>query len=248
MIERRDRAPAGHLHDVPGARSRRRHGGAVQDRGARRVRALPAAGDARRRVVHGRADPGRSGRPRARAGAADSRRAARAAGVPAEGELGRGRDVLPAGPRARGPGGAAARHAARRAPAGRGRAATCSGPRRSASAIATTCARSRSCSPRSASTCTWSRRWARRRPTSRACRDADFNVVLYPEIAGTRRRVARAHVRPAVHQDGPDRRRRDARLHRARSRALAGVDPAPALRRHAVARCRGTRARSTRRT
>ena len=37
MIERRDRAPAGHLHDLPGARPRRRHRRAVQDRGARRL-------------------------------------------------------------------------------------------------------------------------------------------------------------------------------------------------------------------
>ena len=66
MIERRGQAPAGHLHHLPGARPRRRHGRAVQDRGARRLRALPAAGDDRRRVLHGRADPGRSGRPGAR--------------------------------------------------------------------------------------------------------------------------------------------------------------------------------------
>ena len=37
MIERRDRAAAGDLHDIPGARSRRRHRRAVQDRGARRL-------------------------------------------------------------------------------------------------------------------------------------------------------------------------------------------------------------------
>ena len=35
MIERRATAAAGHLHDLPGARSRRRHGRTVQDRRAR---------------------------------------------------------------------------------------------------------------------------------------------------------------------------------------------------------------------
>ena len=35
-------APAGHLHHLPGARPRRRHRRAVQDRRARRLRALPA--------------------------------------------------------------------------------------------------------------------------------------------------------------------------------------------------------------
>ncbi len=64
MIERRGEAPARHLHHVPGARPRRRHRGAVQDRRARSLRALQAAGDAGRRFVHRRADPGRSGRAR----------------------------------------------------------------------------------------------------------------------------------------------------------------------------------------
>ena len=67
MIERRARAPAGHLHHLPGARSRRRHGRIVQDRRARRLRAVPAAGDDRRRLLHRRTAAGRSRRPRPRA-------------------------------------------------------------------------------------------------------------------------------------------------------------------------------------
>ena len=51
-------APAGDLHHLPGARSRRRHGRAVQDRRPRRLRAFRAAGDDRRRLLHGRVDPG----------------------------------------------------------------------------------------------------------------------------------------------------------------------------------------------
>ena len=44
--------------------------------------------------------------------------------------------------------------------------------------------------------------------------EADFNVVLYPEIAGQAARLAAAELRPAGDDDGADRRRRDARLHR----------------------------------
>ena len=66
----------------------------------------------------------------------------------------------------------------------------------------------------SASTSTSSRRWAPRRPIIARLGEADFNVVLYPEIAGQAASLAAAHVRPAVDADRPDRRRRDARLHR----------------------------------
>ena len=63
--------------------------------------------------------------------------AARAAGLPAQGELGRGRDLLSAGARARRPSALPApRHDARTPAAGR--AATCSARPRSASATATT--------------------------------------------------------------------------------------------------------------
>ena len=77
---------------------------------AEAVRTLPAEGDAGRRLVHRRADPGRSGRPRARARPADPGGAARAARLPAQGELGRGGDLLPAGAHPRRPVRAAARH------------------------------------------------------------------------------------------------------------------------------------------
>jgi light-independent protochlorophyllide reductase subunit B len=64
MIERLPRqAPAGHLHHLPGARPGRRHRRAVQDRRARGLRALRAAGDAGRRLLHRGTDPGRPGRP-----------------------------------------------------------------------------------------------------------------------------------------------------------------------------------------
>jgi hypothetical protein len=60
MIERNKQAPAGHLHHLPGARSWRGHGRNVQ--GPRRVavrRAVQAPSAAGRRILHGRADPGR---------------------------------------------------------------------------------------------------------------------------------------------------------------------------------------------
>ena len=138
MIERRAEAPAGHLHHLPGARPRRRHRRAVQDRRPRGLRALPAAGDAGGRLLHRRADPGRPRRPRPGAGPADPGRAAGAAVLPAEGELGRGRDLLPARPRARRPDAPPPAPSGRRASPARGRAATCSGPPPSASATATT--------------------------------------------------------------------------------------------------------------
>ena len=141
MIERRDRAPAGHLHHLPGARPGRRHRRAVQDRRARRLRALPAAGDDRRRLLHRRADPGRPGRPGRGAGPAGPGHAAGAAGLPAQGKLGRGRDLLPAG--ARSCADDAARAARAREPASRAALQHARARPRWASATATTCARSR---------------------------------------------------------------------------------------------------------
>ena len=98
---------------------------------------------------------------------------------------------------------------------GNGRAAISSGRPRSASAIATTSREIvRACSVGSASTSTSPPRWARRPRTSRRLGDADFNVVLYPEIARPAASMARARLRPAVHQDRADRRWRDAGFHR----------------------------------
>ena len=59
-----------------------------------------------------------------------------------------------------------------------------------------------------------------RRPTWPACGEADFNVVLYPEIAALDRQLAatRTFGQP-FDQDRPDRRRRHARLHRRGRRA-----------------------------
>ena len=62
---------------------------------ARGLRALQARGDDRRRILHGRTDPGRSGRPLAGAEPADPGRAARTARLSEEGKLGRGRNLLP---------------------------------------------------------------------------------------------------------------------------------------------------------
>ena len=53
----------------------------------------------------------------------------------------------------------------------------------------------------SASTSTSSRRSARRRADLARLGEADFNVVLYPEIAATAAQVAGAHVRPAGDED-----------------------------------------------
>ena len=73
-------------------------------RAARRcLRTLQAAGDDRRRLLHGGTDPGRSGRPCKRAGAADPGDPARTAILSEEGKLGRVGDILPDRPRTRGP-------------------------------------------------------------------------------------------------------------------------------------------------
>ena len=182
------------------------------------------AGDDGRRVLHGRADPGRPGRP------GRARWTCRSRSIPLE---------LPAYQRKENWGAAETFYQLVRALAGRraeparrraraasrpARAATCSARPRSASATATTCARSRSCSagmgidvnvvaPLGATPADIAR-----------LGEADFNVVLYPEIAEHRRALAAAHLRPAAAR----RRCRSASAPRAtsspRSRALAGVD------------------------
>ena len=147
MIERRDRAPAGHLHHLPGARPGRRHRRAVQDRRARGLRALPAAGDDGRRVLHRRADPGRPGRPGR--GAATCRSRSCRSSCPSYqrkenwGAAETFYQLVRAlcGPAVPAPGTQRARVAGQRRP-------RCNmlGPTRWASAIATTCARSPACS------------------------------------------------------------------------------------------------------
>ena len=102
---------------------------------------------------------------------------ARAARLSEEGELGRGGDVLPAGEIA-----SSAPPRVRVSPT-RGPAATFWGRLRSAFVIATTCAKS----PASSNGSAWrsaSRRRSAPRPTDiTRLGEADFNVVLYPEIA-----------------------------------------------------------------
>ena len=140
MIERRDRAPAGHLHDVPGARSRRRHRGAVQDGRARGLRALPAASHDGRRILHRRTDPGRSRRPRQRAGPAGPGHCRSNCRPISARKTGARRETFYQLVRAFSPD-----HAARTRRRRERRAAICSARRRSAFAIATTCARSPAC-------------------------------------------------------------------------------------------------------
>ena len=113
------------------------------------------------------ADPGRSRRPCAGAGIADPGGQRRPAGLSAQGELGRRRDLLSAGARAGGTVGTAAGHQA--AGARRREAAALQSARRrprSASAIVTMSPRFRRCCRGWASTSMLRPRWARRPPTS----------------------------------------------------------------------------------
>ena len=99
-----------------------------------------------------------------------------------------------------------------------------------------------------ASTCTSSRRWTPRPPDLARLGEADFNVVLYPEIAAAPPRWLQRTLRPA---DGAQTvpigvgATRDFMREVA---ALAGLDAARSLADATVARCPGTRARSTRPT
>ena len=112
----------------------------------RRLRALPAAGDARRRLLHRRADPGRSRRPRQGAGPADPGRAAGAARPTRRRRTGaRPRPSTSWSAPWPDPAPAAGTKRAAREPA-RGPAATSSAPPPSASATATTSPRSPACS------------------------------------------------------------------------------------------------------
>ena len=185
------------------------------------------------------------GRPRQGAGPADPGRAAGAAGLPEQGELGRGRDLLPAGARAGRPDRAAAGTERARASPARGRAATCSARPRSASATATTSPRSPRLLDRLGIDVNVVAPLGATPADLARLGEADFNVVLYPEIARTAARWLERTFGQPCDQDGADRRRRHARLrrrgrgarrHRSRRRARG-------RRRRA---CPGTRARSTR--
>ena len=179
MIERRQRAPAGHLHDVPGARPGRRHRRAVQDRGARGLRALPAG----KAMLVGASctaeliqdDPG------GLAQALDLPIPV----VPLE---------LPAYQRKENWGAAETFYRLVRTLADRRRSVRAArairrpaalqhpGPHRARLPPPRRRARDHGgCWSGSASTSTSSRRWAQRRPTWSRLGDADFNIVLYPE-------------------------------------------------------------------
>ena len=146
---------------------------------------------------------------------ADPGRPARAARLSEERELGRGRDLLPAGARL-----------CRTACAGAGLAASAARGftratlqparrrPRSASAIATTSPRSPSCSASSASTSMSSPRSARRPPISRASARPTSTSCSTPRSPARRADwLARTFSQPCD-QDRADRRRRHARLHR----------------------------------
>ena len=168
--------------------------------------------------MHGGADPGRSGRPRARRRPAHSGDPAGAAGLPEEGELGRLRDLLPDRARAR-PAAPASDDRPARAPRSRDRAATCLGPtalgfrhrddvREITGLLEQLGVAVNVVAPLGASPADIAR-----------LGDADFNVVLYPEIASqVASWLEKALHQPAV-QDRADRRSRDASLRRRSRRA-----------------------------
>ena len=171
-------------------------------------------------------------------GLADPGRSARAAGLPEEGELGRGRDILPAG----------ARLLAELAQAGAERpkharpALQSSRPDR-ARLPPSRRRRGDHRPPRAARHRRQCRRAARRDAADIArLGEADFNVVLYPEIALTGGAMAGAHLRAALHETVPIG-VGATRAFIAEVAALAGVDAPPCLR-DARRGCLGIRARS----
>ncbi len=188
-----------------------------------------ARGDAGRRVLHGRTHPGRSRRARPRARPARPGRPARTALLPEARRTGARRRPSTSssaswpGHRSR----RRARRAHRVTPAA-ARAATFSAPRSRLPPPRRRRTRSRPCSSASASTSMSS--LPRARPLADLARlgEADFNVVLYPEIAGTAARwLERSFGQPRTTTVPIG-----VGATRASSRevaALAGVDPAPAL-------------------
>ena len=182
---------------------------------------LPAAGDDRRRVLHGRADPGRSRRPRPRARSADPGHSAGTARLSEEGELGR--------VRRRSIGSCAPRRPAPRArvPGARPRC-NILGPTALGFRHRDDVSEISGSSSGSAWTSASPRRSARRPRTSTRLGEADFNVVLYPEIAlPAAQWLEKNHKQPFTQTVpigvGAT------REFIAEVAALAGVDPAAAL-------------------
>jgi hypothetical protein len=185
-------------------------------------------------------DPGGLARGAGPAGAGGP---ARAAGLPAQGKLGRGETFyqMVRALRGRPP---IERHG--RSPRKPG-APSCNllGPTAWAFGTATTCVEISGCSGAWASTSTWSRPWAppRRPGAARATRTSTWCSTRRSPTAPAARLAgapSAAHVSTVV----PHRGRRDPRLHRGGRPQLAGVDPAPVWR-IATLRPPGTRGRST---
>ena len=124
--------------------------------------------------------------------------------------------------------------------------AICSGRRRSASAIATMSAKSRGLLEQLGidSQCRRAA-WARRPRDLARLGEADFNVVLYPEIAGQAAQWLKRTFGQPLRKTDPDRRRRNARFHR-RSRGSRRHRSRSRCCREQRRACPGTRARSIR--
>ena len=194
MIERRGAAPAGHLHHLPGARPRRRHRASCSRPPAREAyerfqpQAMIVGASCTAELIQD--DPGGLAR---RARPADPGGPAGAARLPAQGELGRGRDLLPAGARACRP---PRRRPARRAARDAGARPRCNllGPTALGFRHRDDVRRGhRPAGSGSASTSTSSRRWAPRPPTSRGSARPTSTSCSIPR-SRRRRRMAGAHA------------------------------------------------------
>jgi light-independent protochlorophyllide reductase subunit B len=177
--------------------------------------------------------------PAARRGAepADAGDPARAAGLPAQGKLGRRRNLLPAGARAAGPKAPPPGTPARRAP-GQRRAATCSARPRSASATATTCG-----DPRPARALGIDVRVTAplgATPDDLAAWRGRLQRRALPRDRRARPRSGCSAPSAAEHPHRADRRRRHARVHRRGGARWPASDPRSGAARDASARCPGT--------
>ena len=191
---------------------------------ARRLRALPPEAMIVGASLHGGTDPGRSRRAGESDGPADPGRRAGTAAYQKQGELGRGRDLLPARPRASPPPARPGRSSAtwRRA-AGNILGPTALGFRHRDDVTEVTAAAE---PPRHR--CERGGAAGRRaRRTSPGSPTADFNVVLYPETAEAGGRWLEKTYGQPVDEDRAHRRRRDARLHRRGRAARRRRPPRP---------------------